>query len=160
PLVMYLNLVPALLARFTAMHIIFAFDIVMCAVAAASLVACCYVIARGFTRPDWRVLGPFLFAIGALNLALPHDFGQRAHVFVLAYLPFFLLRQVRYGGGAVPRGAAVMLGLAASIGFCLSPFDATIPVAVEIYWILKTRTLKRLSTPEIAAGCTFALAYA
>ena len=64
-------------------------------------------------------------------------------------MPYFLLVCYRLHGKNIPIIFSCLIGLSAGIGFAIKPFFLTAPILVEIYYLLKHRTLKAWLRPEI-----------
>jgi hypothetical protein len=158
PLIMYLNILPAAIAQ--AMHwpLIIVFDWSVLLLAAVSLSLCSYILWRTVKAEDWRYAGPLLIGIALINLTVK-EFGQREHLFVLAYLPFFLLRWWQVNGGKPASLLAVFIGLLAGVGVCLKPYFLIPVLLTEGYWLWKDRRFGDLIKPEVIAAVIVGIAY-
>jgi hypothetical protein len=87
------------------------------------------------------------------------DVGQREHLFVLTYMPYFFLRILRHRGGSVTVWFAVLLGLQAGVGLSLKPHFLLSAAAVEAALMLSTRRWRTLLQPECAAVAGVVAAY-
>ena len=91
----------------------------------------------------------------------PSWFGQREQLFVLALLPYMLLRVARLHDITIPLsaslGAGLLLGLMASLK---PPQFVLILAGIELLICIRRRSLNLLVTPEIASGIAVAVLYA
>lgn len=161
PMILYLNLIPAAVARLLGTNAILPFSMSVFGLVAVST----WGVRRLARRlPEARGGDADLLALawiaGAFLVWQNHDFGQREHLFILLYFPFFLMRAVRWEGGDVPRALAIVLGIAAAIGVSLKPHFAVVAVAPELYWLATRRSPRNLVAPEVLAGMGTAVAYA
>ncbi len=111
--------------------------------------------------------------ITIFNVLPARDLGQRDHLLALLCLPYVLAAALDsrtiLGGpsfaassqrvGCLPLSLQVTIGLLAGLGICLKPHHALIPIFIEIFLIIKTRSIKKLLRPElltlIATGIAF-----
>ena len=106
------------------------------------------------------ILAASIFDLASLNMQGDLLFGQREHIFVLLFLPFFVLRWYRWNGeNSVSTLWSIIYGLAAGIGLCLKPHFFLIPVAIELFYVLKSRRLKPLFMPETWCAGVFTTLY-
>jgi hypothetical protein len=161
PMILYLNVIPVLIAKALAIQPILPFSLaVFCLVAGSTWIV--HRLARrlpGASAVDVAILGA-LWVAAALLVWQNNDFGQREHLFILLYFPFFLLRAVRWEGQAVGRAEAIALGIAAAVGVSLKPYFAFVAVAPELYWLATQRSPRKLLAPEVLAVMGTAVAYA
>lgn len=164
PLIMYLNVIPALVAKLTAANPILCYQLFVFALLVASISGTRFVLRRA--RPElsesalglsilmWIGFSAFLFRPKEM------DWGQREHLFVLLYAPSFFLRHLRWNGGKAGPLGAVMIGTTAAVGACLKPHFVLIALSVEGYQLLKSRKFAPLISPEFLAFATTGLLYA
>ena len=135
PLIFILNLGPALLARWTGVSPIAAFQLAMLVLGALVAWLC-----RRVVRPRGPGEAAFLGAMPVLVLLAPGtDFGQRDPLMLLLALPYLLQASARAEG--TPAGPRIAVALLAGIGFALKPYFAAIPLLVEAYVLLRRRRL-------------------
>jgi hypothetical protein len=87
-------------------------------------------------------------------------FGQREHLFVLLYLPYFVARHVRWQGGALSPFTGIVVGMAAAVGACVKPFFVVVVLAVELYWMISKRSARNLVRVETIAFACVCIGYA
>lgn len=99
---------------------------------------------------DYQILLPVVYGVLIFNLAVYFHFGVKDHIFILTFIPYFLLRWLRRENQSFSRPFALLVGIMAAVGISLkTPCFLTISVALEIYWCLaRGNTLKRLRDPE------------
>jgi hypothetical protein len=87
-------------------------------------------------------------------------FGQREHLFIMALLPYLILRVARLNGTAPPTFVCLAIGLYIGLMASLKPPQfGFILIGIELYLCSQSRSLRLLATPEIAAGITIAIIY-
>lgn len=84
----------------------------------------------------------------AMTVCPLSSFGQREHLMVILSLPYMLLFAVRLAGGTARPGTAVGLALFAAFGFALKPYFLVVPVAFELYQLVRSRSLRAVFRPE------------
>lgn len=164
PMIMYLSALPSLLAGLLSIHVITAFQLLL-----LSLVGYSAWMSRRFLQrsglgltsveADLSALAILLFCL-YLSRTPTLILGQRESLFLLAYVPFFLTRWIRWSGGAVGSATAVVGGLIAGVGACLKPHMAALAVAMELAQIARHRRWGPLLRPEAFTFVLVGLAYA
>ncbi|GEM_PF-1048300 len=151
PFVMYLFAVPAMIAKLVPLDIVRTFFLFVTLYTAGMYL----VMRRGLSRTG--------IAAGHLSLILlmwvaysmweleKFEFGKKEHLFVLLYLPGFLLRWRRWEGYSIGRIEAVVLGLLAGAAVCMKPHFLIIALLPELYWLLIHRRLRAVFVPEVFA---------
>jgi hypothetical protein len=96
-----------------------------------------------------------------LRLTVFGALGEKEHIFILLFLPYFLLRWRRYAKLQIQikPGMIILIGIIAGIGVCLKPHFLIIWVAVELYGIVIQSSLKSAAKPEVAAVIAVGLLY-
>jgi Dolichyl-phosphate-mannose-protein mannosyltransferase len=103
------------------------------------------------------------------NVVPARDLGQRDYLLTLLCLPY-LLAAVRTAknlgdklGSTDPRITSILkytlIGLAAGLGLALKPHQAILPIAIELYLIYRSRSLRTLLRPEPFAILATAIGY-
>jgi hypothetical protein len=87
-------------------------------------------------------------------------FGQREHIFMLAYVPWLCCREARHRGKAVPRAFAMLLGLIAGPFVLLKPHFFGLLIALEVWMLCRSRRFSVLLAPEFVAVVAWSLVYA
>ncbi len=85
----------------------------------------------------------------AITLAPLHDFAQRDHLFMVFSLPLILLTAVRLENISVPPMLAGGIGIFSFFGLALKPHFLLLPLALEIFILIKTKKLSKIFHPEI-----------
>lgn len=169
PLIIYLSVIPAVVAQAFAVPPTLGFSLSVCALSLVSMAlgALVLVLARKEGEQAFPLHWSSLYLPAALViLALSYfdlnqriDFGQREHLFVLLYLPFFILRYCRAGALRLPRSAAwlgVLIGLLAGVGLALKHYFVLVALAPEFVWFLMRRNPRVFFSGEVYA-CLFAI---
>jgi len=87
------------------------------------------------------------------------DFGQREHIFAILYLPFFLLRYLRWQGKKIDAPLAILIGACAGIGISLKHYFLLVALAPEIVWLVERRSIKPFFKAETVAMAVTILLY-
>ena len=96
----------------------------------------------------------------ALFIVMPlYDFGQREQIALIGGLPYSLLLARRAEGKGISIRVALLAGLFGAAGFALKHYFVVIPVALEIWLLLRDKKAYRLLRPETAVLAGFALLY-
>lgn len=168
PMVMYFSAVPALISSLLGLHVIVCFHLLVIALTIYSALASRRVLDRAELRLQEHEIHLPALAVILLSLFLlnaPYsEWGQREHLFVLLYLPFFLLRWARWSGGAAEGWLAAAAGFGAGLGACLKPHFVVIALSLEAVQALRARRIQPWMHPEMAtfvlAGAAYAVHFA
>jgi len=163
PFVVYLHTIPVVLSRFLAINVITTFSLgvlllalwSVLAMKAAASESCDPVRVFAFDTAGLCVTG-VTFALWVHRW----QFGQREHLFILMYLPLFVTRWTRWEGGDVRAGRALAAGIVGGLGLCIKPHFLVIAVAPELYWLLSTRSFRKLITVETLSSASVVALYA
>lgn len=145
PLVVYLNVLPVILARTLGVSVILAFQGLVVALLALSALEIHFLLGRPRMglAPAGRGLVLLMWMALYFIVDLHGDTGQREHLFVMLYVPFLFLRILRHRGGSVAGWLATMLGVQAGIGVSLKPHFLLAAIGVEIVLMLSSRRGKQ-----------------
>jgi len=165
PLVFFVSVLPAALAKFSGLPLLTCGSIACGALSILSLGLTAFVLKRSSSLFDRPLIGAFLLAISTIAAFVTYDFGQREHLLVLVWLPYFFLRFARANNNEqafeFPLLMAVALGLLAGLGICFKPYFLLMPLALELSLLAGNRNFKNIIVPEfaglIAAGVVYAL---
>ncbi len=162
PMAHYINTLPVYLANISGLEIPTAFNIFVLTLAVYSAAALFYLLSKltpVFSLPSRLVLAAvcLLFSLWVLRAG---EFGQRDHLFALAYIPWLYCRAIRHSGGGVPTWAGIVIGLIGGPMFLLKPHFCLIVALVEAWLLLLSRRFSTLWSPEIPALACWVLAYA
>lgn len=87
------------------------------------------------------------------------DFGQREHLFCIIYMPFFILRYLRWHGLPAGRSLAILCGLLAGVGIAFKHYFLLIALAPELVWFLRERRWQPFFAAETAAAALVIFIY-
>ena len=143
PLIFALNVPPVALARASGLPAELLIVVYVHLLIALSLLTSARVLA-GWPR-ETRRLGPLVLLAGctALCAFAIFDLGQREHLLTVFTLPYALLVISRAGGGAVPAGVAMGVGVLAALGFGLKPHFLAVPFLFEVYLLARAQDWRR-----------------
>jgi hypothetical protein len=117
---------------------------------------------------NWPLINTFTLSIATYEFMLTtnrlrflFEWGQREHIFMLSYWPFFILRYLRWQQLAMPTWLAIPVGAIAGCGMCLKPYFFIPAILTELYWLIqsKERAIRPFLKVEIAAAAAVAALY-
>jgi hypothetical protein len=149
PLIIYLNVLPAVLAKATGLSMPMAFQLFVIGLVVLSLAGawCALKVHGGLDAFERGVaLAVWATVSGLIYISCAH--GQREHLFLLAFVPYLLLRLARMQGARIGPWHAGLTGLAAGVGCSLKPHFLLAVLFVEAILLLKGRSLKKLLAAE------------
>ena len=162
PLAHYINVIPVYLAGQLHVEIPTAFYIFVLAFAVYSAAALTYLLSK-FT-PVFSLSSRLVLAAMCLLFSLwvfrTGEFGQKDHLFALAYIPWLYCREIRHGGGTIPRWVGIVVGLVGGPLFLLKPHFCLVVAFVEAWLLFVSRRFSSLWQPEILALACWVLGYA
>lgn len=170
PLVWYIDMIPALWANMFHIPAPQAFTLFLALVILYSASTCYFLFfycAKNKNATDTATYIAFIVALIYFNFLLRFDFGQRETIFVLFYIPFFVLRWLCWNGlTPKQKWISVLIGIIGGMGICLKPYFLIPALAVEIYFLLNKnifdlKTYKNFISPDalgaLGAACSYAL---
>jgi hypothetical protein len=158
PLIFY-SAVPAVLAaQLAGWPVMPSFVVYVLLLIAASLVLTARILDSTAALPPrrrgWMILAGF-FALALLPVT---DFGEREHFTAILTLPYVALLSARFLDRDCDARLAAAAGLAAGIGFAFKPYFLIVPAALELYLLVRRRSLATAFRPEtIGAGLAIAV---
>ena len=139
PTSMFLQIFPALLERFLPISPIFAFFLWAIGVTVVSCAAC-FSVARRFQLFAYKEIIFLTVTVAGISLSVDfYSFGLREHLFVLAFLPFLLLRLARIEKTDFRYEVDGLIGLVTGVFVTMKPHFLIFPLLLESYVLLKTR---------------------
>lgn len=149
PLIMYLNLIPLMLSKMLHVPVIAVFNYSVIALCAFSAFTSLLFASRYMSKQQLTVFLPLLFAATYFNLNQTTNIGEREHLFIVAYLPFLILRGLAWQGKKISKFDAILSAIVAAVGMALKPQFAASAALVELCFYCQFRTLKVFARPEI-----------
>ena len=161
PLIVWLSMLPAALGHLT--HIPApATGKALVILLEAGIAAVCLRQLRRILPLNATQITALAFAFVTLfNVVPARDLGQRDYLLTLLCLPY-LLAAVRTGKNpSAPTSILkhALIGLTAGLGLALKPHQAILPIAIELYLIFRSRSLRTLLRPEPFAILATAIGY-
>lgn len=159
PLAIWLTVPVVILSRVTGLAPVETFYGMFFATTAVSLLLVRRYLAMIRGVPDWAP-GLVLVLLAAAFLFIPgRSFGQREHLLVLLFMPWFVLRFARSQGTQISATESILVGLLAAVAICLKPHAVLAPLAVEALLLLRSRNLRAVFAPENLAAAIFVVIY-
>ncbi|HNA74015.1 MAG TPA: hypothetical protein PKW73_11780, partial [Candidatus Obscuribacter sp.] len=149
PLVMYLNIIPVMVAHLFRIPDPLALSMTMEALHLVSTSFMALIIYRYRQYVPALVFVPFLFVYAYFTTTLENDMGQREHFFTLIFLPFLVLRGLRYAGANPGKIMTAGSGLLCGLVLCLKPQFLFLAVLAEIGFLIGNGALRNLKALEM-----------
>jgi len=121
PLIMYLNVIPVLVSNLLRVPAALGLSLTILLLNAFSCLFAALLVYKNSAVGKSLVLYSLIFFFGIYGQGLDTDMGQREHVFLLLYLPFFIARGLIWTGGDISRSQSIFVGLMAGLGLALKP---------------------------------------
>jgi hypothetical protein len=162
PMAHYINTLPIYLANLSGLEIPTAFYVFVLALALYSAVLLIFLLSRltpAFSLSSRLVQAAvcLLFSIWVLRA---DEFGQKDHLFAMAYIPWLYCREIRHGGGRIPVWAGIVIGLISGPLFFLKPHFCLMVALLEAWLLFRSRRFSTLWSSEIVAVAGWVVAYA
>ena len=162
PMAFYVHILPVYVSdRFALDHTI-VFHLMVAALIAYSAAMVLHLLLRLYPRASIPVLlvvtGISVFF--SVYIVCFGWFGEREHLFMLAYVPFLFCRQARHVGVYVGPAGAALIGAVLGPFILLKPHFCVIAIAVEGWMFFRTRRLTDLLSPEVILVLVWGIAYA
>ena len=166
PLIMYLNLIPVLVAKTLRITDALALSSTVIALNAASCLTAAWLVYKNRRLTDSLPLVSLIFFFALYTQGLDTDMGQREHIFMLLYLPYFIARGLVWMGGSIGRRTAIAVGIAAGLGLALKPHFVLCALVTELGFLFQAGdsgqlkvNLKNFLRPENYAVLAVFIAY-
>jgi hypothetical protein len=142
PAILYMSVVPALVARTLHLSLTETGLVYWAAVVLGTIGFITWLTRRAFPRMS---LEEILFIAGiwittSILVYAHRDFAQRDHLIVLFLGAMFLVRYVRYEGTPIPLPASIVAGIAAGFAAAMKPHYFLLIIAIEVlfrFWFGK-----------------------
>jgi hypothetical protein len=149
PLVWYLYTIPAYAADAFNFPVTQSFNYFLVFLILYSVTACLVLFFTHAKRAEAPFFLPFIIGLTLFNFFLRYDFGQREEIFVLLYMPYLVLRTLRWQNrGVQSREWSAFIGFIAAVGICIKPHFLIPVFLVELYFVLDKRRFKNLLSIE------------
>lgn len=159
PLALFIATPAVFLAKLTGLspaHVYFTYIFALIGI---SLALFSRILAQLVPTSPLRRHGLTVAAFLTLAIAPAGDFGQREHLTMILILPFLALSAHRAAGGASGRSLATIAGVSAALGFAVKPHFLVPWLAVELYLMVRRRSLSTVFQPETTALAATGLLY-
>ena len=164
PLIIYVSALFAALATLLKMHPITTFLFSVWILSIVSALSTRKILQTAFGERDFDAAHILAIAlsIAPVWLLTSRDmgFGEREHLFMLAFFPYLSTRFCRWEGPGCSRRMAVVVGLIAGIAASLKPHFLALVIAPELFWIITQRRIQPLLAPETITLSAAGLFYA
>jgi hypothetical protein len=162
PLIWYLSIIPVEVANLTGLSAPLAAKLLLITASLLSSVAINYLLLKALAED--RVTAAVTALVPLLMLVVldrVHEWGQREHLFALAFLPFIIIRCLRYTDRPVSQVLVFVVSVAMGFVFALkAPQFGVIWFISEAYLLFRYRRLSALFSAEIRWVALIVLLYA
>jgi len=144
PLIMYLSVIPVVVAKLLPWPVPLCFNFSVLALSIFDTVLLSYLVLRNQTVFPLHQFLPVLFVFAAYGSFVIFDMGQREHLFVLLFLPYCFMRLLSHfqeGVGTCPASLRVLSGLMGGLALSLKPQFFLFGVALEAGLCLESKRL-------------------
>jgi hypothetical protein len=163
PVIFYLSVPPWWISQVTSLPITLVWQLLVLSFIVCSGIVSIFLIraARSCQPRDWLLLGPLFCSYLLFHFVIGFHFGQREHLFVLAYFPMFILRWLRWNDavaspspGSTEPGSTetashgtsapilkfipTVIGVACGVTAFVKPQFLLIPILVELALLLSS----------------------
>ncbi len=139
PLILYLYSPPILLAKVTTLNIHLGMPLYFTLLIVGSLLLSHRMLTTFFgENSGFNYLVSYIAAY-VLLLLPAYQFGQREHLVVVFTLPYLIAAALRLKNKLIPPGFAIVIGVAAGIGFSIKPFFLITPIFIELFLMVATK---------------------
>lgn len=159
PLIWYLDTLPVLVSEAFKAPVTLVFNEFMVLLMAWAASALGYLLIKKAQPGEAFAYLGLIFGALYFNFFLRWDFGQREEIFVLLYLPYLVLRLLRYQGARFTIAEGLIFGITGSIGICLKHYFVLVALMVELSMLLAYRRPRVLIAWENLGVLVFALLY-
>ncbi len=162
PLIVWLSVIPDLLARWLPFSPLLILKILVAAMVCAGAAWCARILYAAKLAASPLLLGLSFCAVAAVEVSRDllgyGQFGQREQLVVILVLPYLIYAAC---GSKLKLGLAkrIALGVAAGCGICVKPQQILLLAAAELLLLLWTRDLHRLKRAEPFATALTVCAY-
>src|SRR3990167_6897244 len=101
PLMLYGNLVPLLFAQILGIPPSLASNLLAWSLSLVSVLSCAAILLPRRYHREWHYFPPLIVAYALSNVLMLFQLGQREHLTMLVFMPYFLIRWLRWNGHTV-----------------------------------------------------------
>lgn len=148
PLIIYLNVIPVVVASLFKAPISLAFALTVTAFSLVGSLLSLLLCRSLKGRVDGLMVMAAVLGYAFFNHGQELDLGQREHLFVIGMLPFLLTRYLRYRDIDPPRWLALAAGLLAGVGIALKHYFLLVAMGLEFAWLARKGSLRFLFASE------------
>ncbi len=153
PLIMAMLTIPAALSNLLHIPITFLFKLAVLLTEVVSALSSFYILRRAKILLTPARLWSLACAFITIFTVLPaRDLGQRDHLLAILCLPYVLsaaldsnsCRNSSSSSASLTLLFRLLIGVLAGLGICLKPHHILIPIAIELYFLVQTRSIRHL----------------
>ena len=162
PLAFYVHMIPAAVSRLFNIPApqAFGFSIIGCWLYSVGFGL--WLLWRQAKHKEAFLFVPLVIAFSCVTLWLAQmdEFGQREHIFLVLFFPYFIVRWLRWNGSATSVRAAVVAGSLASVGIFFKQYYLGAALLLEALWFMQKPRWRNFVAPETIACAVLGVLYA
>lgn len=166
PMISYLSMIPAWLSSVINIPAPLTFSLCIWILSSYCTGMVFIFLAHLRRTPDLLTPAVIATAIPLFNLLMQstafetlHLYGQREHLFILGYLPYFCLRFIKLEFAQISMRLSILVGLIAGVFLCLKPYFFLVAIIVETFWLIERKNRRLLLAPETISIAAVAVIY-
>jgi len=161
PLAHYVHIPPVYLARQTGIEPTLIFHILVLVLTLWSAFCFWRIISKSrvASTPAGTYLMTSCWVLFSVIVFGEENFGQREHLFILAFVPFLFVREARYRDVGLNFLFALAVGLGAGLFLFLKPYFLFLWVSLELWLTYRTRRFSALYAIESLVPLTLGVLY-
>ncbi len=161
PLAFYVHMVPIVVSKIFTIPAPQAFNFSIIACWLYSVGFGLWLLWRQAKHKEAFLFVPLVVSFSCLTLWLAQidEFGQREHIFLLLFFPFFIVRWLRWTGSETGLKSAIIAGSLAAIGLFFKQYYLAAWLILEAIWFMQNPLWRRLVAPETIACAVLGALY-
>ncbi|MBP9091520.1 hypothetical protein KBI23_10855 [bacterium] len=159
PIIIYGSLVPLLTAQVLNIAPSLVMNLTIWLVALSSTLACAKILLSRTHHREWHIFPPIIIALALANVLMLFQLGQNEHLFMLLFMPYLLVRWLRWNDYHISKTEAIASGILAGIGASLCEIYIVFLILLECQWLGTIVKIGPLVAPEARTCLITMLAY-
>ncbi len=159
PLITYISFIPVIISRLFYIPVSLAFSYFVLGLIILSIGLSSILLIQNSRRQEAFFYPALLIGFLMWSQNLYIDFGQREHLLLITYFPFFILRYFRWQNVEINKYLAIFCGVYAAACLSLKPHFLLMAAAPEFIYLLEKRNWRPLFAPEVFAVAITGLTY-
>ena len=149
PILLYGSVLPLSLAQVLNFAPSLAINLLNLLLAFASTIFCANILLPKKHHREWQIFPHLLMALAVANALMLFQLGQSEQLFMLLFMPYVLVRWLRWNGYSITKKEAITSGIAAAIGLSFGQQFIVFPLFLETLWLCSYIKLDPLIALEV-----------